>query len=255
MKRALLPSLLTAVLAMIGIAPTFGDESPATRPVASQPAETSDAAARDLADAKAASLAKLKITQKYQDAKRARDDAEIQLEAARAGDDVQAKLDASSAYTKAAAALKNLEATTVATDPAVIVAQAQLTDAKAREARAAQDAVAAKKAAEEHDPILNAIKHHQIVKGMTMDQMKAAMQYSTDIKHLPLWRAEPTITDADGETTYDWNIGYDTLQNGAPLTVTRIVSATLKDGKVIDVIQTRHDSQFYKEPDFPDGGQ
>src|SRR6202035_820989 len=57
------------------------------------------------------------------------------------------------------------------------------------------------------DAVADAIKHHQIIKGMTIDQMQAAMLYNHQPENV-IWDAESNLTEEDDIKVFQWRVGY-----------------------------------------------
>jgi multidrug efflux pump subunit AcrA (membrane-fusion protein) len=166
------------------------------------------------------------------------------LEQARAAGTPTERLDASAAFNRARQALEDSRAGAIKASKAVSAAQAKVAAADASLAVAVADEKAtadAQRAAEQerfrNDPIRIAIKKHQVIRGMTDDQVKKAMQFQNDPAK-GSWRAERSIDEpGDGRTISTWHIGY-TSRYQVQFTETRRVTVTEEAGVVVKVSQT-----------------
>jgi hypothetical protein len=177
------------------------------------------------------------------------------LEHARASGTPPDRLDASAAFNRARKALDDGRAEAIKASQAVREAQMKVATAKAALAAAVADEKAkadAKQAAEDekarNDPVRIAIKKHQVIKGMTGDQVKQAMAFKNDPAKAT-WRAERSISEpGDGRTISTWHIGY-TSRYQREFTETRTVTVVEEGGIVVKVSQTIRSEMLDHEPE------
>ena len=177
------------------------------------------------------------------------------LEQARASGTPQDRLDASAAFNRARKTLDDARAAALKASKEVREAQAKVATASAALAAASADEKAkaeAKQAAEDekarNDPVRIAIRKHQVIKGMTDDQVKQAMAFKNDPAKAT-WRAERSINEpGDGKTISTWHIGY-TSRYQREFTETRTVTVVEEGGAVVKVSQTIRSELLDHEPE------
>ena len=179
----------------------------------------------------------------------------VALEQARSSGTAQDRLDASAAFNRARKALDDARAEALKASKEVLEAQLKVATAKASLAMAVADEKAkaeAKQAADDekarNDPVRIAIRKHQVIKGMTDEQVKQAMTF----KHDPTkanWVAERSISDpGDGRSISIWHIGY-TSRYQVQFAETRTVTVVEESGVVIKVSQIIHSEMLDHEPE------
>jgi hypothetical protein len=177
------------------------------------------------------------------------------LELARVNGTPQERLDASAAFNRARQTLDDARDKALKASDTVLAAQAHVASAKAALAAAVADEkakAAAKQAADEerarNDPVRIAIRKHQVIKGMTDDQVKQAMHFRNDPAKAT-WRAERSINEpGDGRTISTWHIGY-TSRYQTTFAETRTVIVVEEGGVVVKVSQTIHSEMLDHEPE------
>lgn len=177
------------------------------------------------------------------------------LEQARATGTPQDRLDASAAFNRARKALDDARAEALKKSKDVMEAQMKFAAASAALAAAVADEKAkaeAKQSAEDekarNDPVRVAIQKHQVIKGMTDNQVKQAMAFKNDPAK-GTWRAERSISEpGDGRTISTWHIGY-TSRYQREFTETRTVTVVEEGGVVVKVSQTIRSELLDHEPE------
>jgi hypothetical protein len=178
------------------------------------------------------------------------------LEHARATSGTQQdRLDASAAFNRARKQLDDARADALKKSELVLDAQRKVAHAKASLAAAVveeQSKADAKQAAEDekarNDPVRIAVRKHQVLQGMTADQVKQAMQFKNDPAKAT-WRAERSISQpGDGRMISTWHIGY-TSRYQREFTETRTVTVVEEGGVVVKVSQTIRSEMLDHEPE------
>jgi hypothetical protein len=119
------------------------------------------------------------------------------------------------------------------------------------ESNAKENANAAQAPANE-SPIRDAIRKHQIIKGMTDDQVKQAMRYkSAPYANGQIWSAERTVEDlGDGRSICVWHIRTEYIAGqGVQDFEARVVTVTEENGTVVKVLQSIPSEMADREPD------
>lgn len=233
-------AILLAVVAL-GAGP---ETKPTTRPDTAALARAVVDARYAVGLAKHSAVSKLAGTTEYKAAATIAESKRVALEEARANGSPAEKITASSEYVKSLAAMDKLKADAIASDKGISeavaaanIAEKALTDAKDR----IDHEMAEAEEKRENSPIRIAIRKHQILKGMTEQDVIASMNISSNPNSGAIWQAgRDTSTLDTGETVYRYRIGYSSPGNRA-FVVTRKVSIVMKDGVVVSFSQTRKD--------------